>query len=118
MFDQFCQFRSLIRGSKEHLIVSIDIVKDKLHAFFGTAYGKTLWCRLIFTNDFIGYLRLVEQTELLLKQHRLKETIFGLEPTGNYHKPLAHWLIQHPGFDSHSHTKTVKRQHISQIQTE
>jgi transposase len=94
-FEQFCQFRSLIRGSKEHLIVGIDIAKDKHHAFFGTAYGKTLWRRLIFTNDFIGYLRLVEQTELLLKQHRLKEAVFGLEPTGNYHKPLAHWLIQH-----------------------
>jgi transposase len=94
-FEQFCQFRSLIRGSKEHLIVGIDIAKDKHHAFFGTAYGKTLWRRLIFTNDFIGYLRLVEQTELLLKQHRLKEAVLGLEPTGNYHKPLAHWLIQH-----------------------
>jgi transposase len=94
-FEQFCQFRSLIRRSKEHLIVGIDIAKDKHHAFFGTAYGKTLWRRLIFTNDFIGYLRLVEQTELLLKQHRLKEVVFGLEPTGNYHKPLAHWLIQH-----------------------
>lgn len=94
-FEQFCQFRSFIRGSKEHLIVGIDVAKDKHHAFFGTAYGKTLWRRLIFTNDFIGYLRLVEQTELLLKQHRLKEAIFGLEPTGNYHKPLAHWLIQH-----------------------
>jgi len=94
-FGQFCQFRGLIRGSKEHLIVGIDVAKDKHHAFFGTAYGKTLWRRLIFTNDFVGYLRLVEQTELLLKQHRLREVVFGLEPTGNYHKPLAHWLIQH-----------------------
>jgi transposase len=75
--------------------VGIDVAKDKHHAFFGTAYGKTLWRRLIFTNDFIGYLRLIEQTELLLKQYRLKEAVFGLEPTGNYHKPLAHWLIQH-----------------------
>ena len=94
-FNQFCQFRENIRGSRKHLIVGIDIAKDKHHAFFGTAYGKTLWRRLIFTNDFIGYQRLVEQTELLLKQHRLKEAVFGLEPTGNYHKPLAHWLIQH-----------------------
>jgi transposase len=94
-FEQFCQFRQIIRGSKEHLIVGIDIAKDKHHAFFGTAYGKTLWRRLIFTNDLIGYQRLVEQTELLLKQHQLKEAVFGLEPTGNYHKPLAQWLIQH-----------------------
>ena len=94
-FEQFCQFRRIIRGSREHLIVGIDIAKDKHHAFFGTAYGKTLWRRLIFTNDLIGYQRLVEQTGLLLQQHQLKEVVFGLEPTGNYHKPLAHWLIQH-----------------------
>jgi transposase len=93
-FEHFCQFRSIIRGSREHLIVGIDIAKDKHHAFFGTATGKTLWRRLIFTNDLIGYQRLIEQTESLLRQHQLKEAVFGLEPTGNYHKPLAHWLIR------------------------
>lgn len=94
-FDQFCQFRENIRGSRKHLIVGIDIAKDKHHAFFGTSYGKTLWRRLIFTNDLIGYQRLVDQTKLLLKQYQLKQAVFGLEPTGNYHKPLAHWLIRH-----------------------
>lgn len=94
-FEHFCQFRSRIRASKQHLIVGIDIAKDKHHAFFGTAYGKTLWRRLIFTNDLSGYNRLIEQVQVLLEQHQLKEVVFGLEPTGNYHKPLAHWLIQH-----------------------
>jgi transposase len=93
-FEQFCQFRENIRGSRKHLIVGIDIAKDKHHAFFGTAYGKTLWRRLIFTNDLVGYQRFIEQTKVLLKQYQLKEAVFGLEPTGNYHKPLANWLIQ------------------------
>jgi transposase len=93
-FEHFCQFRSNIRASRKHLIVGIDIAKDKHHAFFGTAYGKTLWRRLIFTNDLTGYCRLVEQVEVLIQQHQLKEVVFGLEPTSNYHKPLAHWLIQ------------------------
>ncbi len=97
-FEQFCQFRKIIRGSRKHLIVGIDIAKDKHHAFFGTAYGKTLWRRLIFTNDLTGYQRLLEQTELLLKQYQLEKVVFGLEPTGNYHKPLAYWLIRHNFF--------------------
>ena len=92
-FEQFCQFRSLIRGSKEHLIVGIDIAKDKHHAFFGTPQGKTLWRRLIFSNDLIGYQRLIEQVNTLLAQHQLQEVVFGMEPTSNYHKPLARWLI-------------------------
>jgi transposase len=93
-FEHFCQFRGNIRASRRHLIVGIDIAKDKHHAFFGTAYGKTLWRRLIFTNDLVGFKRLIEQVEVLLQQHQLSKVAFGLEPTGNYHKPLAHWLIQ------------------------
>lgn len=92
-FAEFCQFRAKIRSSKNHLIVGFDIGKDKHHAFFGTAYGKTLLRRLIFDNNIQGYQRLTEQVNTLLSQNELEQVVFGLEPTGNYHKPLAHWLI-------------------------
>jgi transposase len=74
--------------------VGIDVAKDKHHAFFGTAYGKTLLRRLLFDNDNKGYLRLIEQTNALMHQHQLNNIVFGVEPTGNYHKPLANWLIE------------------------
>ena len=93
-FSRFSQFRKNIRGSKTHLIVGIDIAKDRHHAFFGTAYGKTLWRRLVFSNDITGYSRLIEQGRALLSQYQLKDVVFGMEPTSNYHKPLAHWLIK------------------------
>jgi transposase len=93
-YNYFCQFRSTIRSSRHHLIVGIDIAKDKHHAFFGTAYGKTLWKRLLFGNDKKGYMRLIEQVNALMSQHQLEQVIFGMEPTGNYHKPLANWLIE------------------------
>ncbi|MBA3034898.1 MAG: IS110 family transposase [Desulfobacterium sp.] len=92
-FNDFCQFRTNIRSSKHHLIVGLDIGKDKHHAFFGTAYGKTLLRRLIFENNIQGYQRLAEHVTALLSQNQLEQVIFGLEPTGNYHKPLARWLI-------------------------
>ena len=93
-YKDFCQFRNAVRGSESHMIVGIDVAKDKHRAFFGTPRGKTLWRRMIFTNDITGYRRLMEQTDVLLSQNQLKHAVFGLEPTGNYHKPLAHWLIQ------------------------
>jgi hypothetical protein len=37
-----------IRGSKDYLIVGIDVAKDEHKAFFGTANGKTLLKRLSF----------------------------------------------------------------------
>lgn len=93
-YDLFCQLREKIRGSRDYLLVGIDIAKTKHHAFFGTATGKTLWRKLIFPNDIFGCQRLMEQVEMLMEQYKLKHIVFGLEPTGNYHKPLAHWLIK------------------------
>ena len=49
---------------------------------------------MLFTNDLVGYQRLVEQAETLSSQYKLDEVVFGLEPTSNYHKPLADWLIR------------------------
>jgi len=92
--EQFRQLKKGIRGSKEHLIVGIDVAKDKHKAFFGTASGKTLLKRLVFENTSEGFERLLIQTEALKVQHGLTKTVFGLEPTANYHKPLGEFLIK------------------------
>ena len=36
----FRQLREEIRGSREYLIVGIDVAKEKHHAFFGTAQAR------------------------------------------------------------------------------
>lgn len=92
-FAEFCQLRTEIRSSSQHLLVGIDVAKDKHHAFFGTATGKTLWRRLLFDNTIMGFQSLMEQVNMLCAEHRLSHVVFGLEPTGNYHKSLAQWLV-------------------------
>jgi hypothetical protein len=89
----FRQLKKEIRGSKDYLIVGIDIAKDKHDAFFGTAQGKTLWRRLVFDNSIEGFNKLRNQVEALKVQHDLKRIVFGMEPTANYHKPLGEHLI-------------------------
>jgi len=91
--EEFRQLQKEIRGSKEHLIVGIDVAKDRHSAFFGTATGKTLFRRLVFGNDREGFERLLLQAEAMRVQHGLKKVVFGLEPTANYHKPLGEHLI-------------------------
>ena len=91
---EFRQLKQEIRGSKHHLIVGIDVAKERHHAFFGTATGKTLFRRLVFENNKEGFGRLLIQAEAIAVQHRLRKVVFGLEPTANYHKPLAEHLIQ------------------------
>ena len=93
--EQFRQLKEQIRGSEEYLIVGIDISKNQHHAFFGTPNGITLKRRFIFKNDFNGFLSLLSMTEALRDQNGLSHIVFGMEPTGNYHKPLGMFLISH-----------------------
>jgi transposase len=63
--EEFRQLRQEIRQSEKHLIVGIDIAKEHHHAFFGTAMGKTLLRRFVFSNDGEGFRKLLDQTETL-----------------------------------------------------
>ena len=49
--EEFRQFRKEVRGSREYLLVGIDVAKEKHYAFFGMATGKTLLRRLILENN-------------------------------------------------------------------
>jgi len=91
---EFRQLKKEIRGSREHLIVGIDVAKERHNAFFGTATGKTLLRRLVFENTREGFERVLIQVEAIKVQHGLRKAVFGLEPTANYHKPLGEHLIK------------------------
>ena len=92
--EEFRQLRKEIRHSEEHLIVGIDIGKEHHHAFFGTATGKTLLRRLVFSNHGEGFRKLLDQAEALGVRHGLRKVVYGMEPTGNYHKPLGEYLVR------------------------
>src|SRR3972149_7134030 len=92
--EEFRQLREEIRHSEQYLIVGIDVGKDRHHAFFGTATGKTLLKRFVFDNTYEGFRQLLDQTEALRVQHGLKKVVYGMEPTANYHKPLGEYLIK------------------------
>ncbi len=91
---EFWQLKNEIRGSRQHLIVGIDVAKERHNAFFGTATGRTLHKGLVFDNTIEGFQKLLTVTEALKVQHDLAKVIFGLEPTANYHKPLGEHLIK------------------------
>ncbi len=91
---EFRQLKKGIRSSKEHLIVGIDIAKDKHHAFFGTPTGKVLLKRLVFENTMDGFERLLTYVESEKVKNGLEKVAFGFEPTANYHKPLGEYLVE------------------------
>jgi len=91
---QYCQIVKEITGSDQYLVVGIDVGKDKHHAFMGTPTGKSLLRKLIFENNIDGFSRLLKTADAIKVQNGLSKIIYGLEPTGNYHKPLARHLIR------------------------
>lgn len=91
---EFRQVKKEIRGSDRHLIVGIDVAKEKHNAFFGTATGKALHRGVTFDNTIEGFRKLLTLTESLKVQYDLTKVIFGVEPTANYHKPLGEHLIE------------------------
>lgn len=91
---EFRQLKKEIRGSEQHLIVGIDVAKEKHHAFFGNATGKSLLRRLIFNNSRNGFETLVNLTESFLSREVLSQVVFGVEPTADYHKALSEFLIK------------------------
>ena len=92
--EEFRQLKKEIRGCGEYLIVGIDVAKEKHHAFFGNATGKTLIKRLVFDNTIEGFRKLRVQVEAIQTARSLPKVVFGLEPTANYHKPLGEHLIK------------------------
>ncbi len=90
----FRQMKQEIRGAEEYLLVGIDVAKDHHDAFFGSARGRTLLRKLVFTTTQEGFAKLCLHAEALKVQHGLKKIAFGMEPTANYHKPLGEYLIK------------------------
>ncbi len=91
--EQYCQIVNEITGSDQYMVVGIDVGKDKHHAFVGTARGICLFKKMVFENNLDGFARLLTTVDQLKTQNCLEKIVYGLEPTGNYHKPLARHLI-------------------------
>jgi len=92
--EQFCQIVNEIYGSEAYLVVGIDVAKEKHYAFMGTATGHTLQRKLIFENNIEGFRRLLKVADQIKTQNGLCKVVYGLEPTGNYYKPLGRHLIR------------------------
>jgi transposase len=92
--EEFRQFKKQIRGSRDYLIVGLDIAKRKHHAFFGDANGRTLLKGLTVENSAEGFAHLLTTVYFYMDREGFDRVVFGLEPTSVYHKPLAEHLVR------------------------
>lgn len=74
------------------LIVGVDIAKNTHWARFTDYRGIPLGKALKVSNNKAGFENILTTIKNVCKQKGLPKVILGLEPTGHYWKPLAHYL--------------------------
>jgi transposase len=77
------------------LIVGVDIAKNTHWARFTDYRGIPLGKALKVSNNKAGFKNILTTIKGVGKQNDLPNVILGLEPTGHYWKPLAHYLTSH-----------------------
>ena len=63
--ERFRKLKKEVRGSEKHLLVGIDVAKEKHIAFFGTATGKTLFKGFVFENSKQGFEKLLTEADAI-----------------------------------------------------
>jgi transposase len=77
------------------LIVGADIAKELQWARFTDHRGIELGKAIKFNNSKDGFENILASIETTCKLKGLSKVIVGMEPTGHYWKPLAHFLRMH-----------------------
>lgn len=77
------------------LIVGVDIAKELHWARFTDHRGIEIGKAVKFNNSKDGFANILASIETTCKLKELSKVIVGMEPTGHYWKPLAHYLRMH-----------------------
>ena len=91
--EQFRQLKNDLVSGKEHLIIGIDVSKKKSVACITNNNKRCYVKKFDFSNTFEGITALMKKVIEIQNQTKISKVVYGLEPTGNYHKPLASFLL-------------------------
>jgi len=90
--EQFRQVKAEIRKNKENLLIGVDVSKmSSVACLYNTEKGVLLK-KYIVQHNIDGFKRFIHTIEQIMEINMIKNVIVGVEPTGNYHKPLCEFL--------------------------
>jgi len=86
----------LLKITNATLIVGVDIAKQVQWARFTDYRGVEIGKAIRFENDRAGFENIIARIEIIRNNNVMRYTfdnvLIGMEPTGHYWKPLAHYL--------------------------
>ena len=90
--ERFRQIKNELRKNHNFLLIGIDVSKNTHVACIMNSLKNVYHKKFRFPNNSEGINSLVSATDAIMRKNNYTEIVFALEPTGNYHKPLANYL--------------------------
>ena len=90
--EQFRQVKSGIRRNKNYLIVGIDASKKSSVGCFYNIEKGVLLKKYHINHNLEDFQKFTCKIKRIMKINNFQKVIIGIEPTGNYHKPLSEYL--------------------------
>ena len=92
--ELYRQLKLNIRSNPKILIVGIDVSKDSSVACVADGTKHVYLKKFKFPNSVEGLNSIMHSVENIKQKHSKDIAVWALEPTGNFHKPIAHFLIK------------------------
>ncbi|MBI4846529.1 MAG: IS110 family transposase [Candidatus Omnitrophica bacterium] len=90
--ERFRQTKNQLRKNHNFLLVGIDVSKN-LHVACIMSASKDIYHKKFrFSNHSEGISSMLSTIDVIKQKDNYTGLVFALEPTGNYHKPLANYL--------------------------
>jgi len=92
--DQFRQLKEMLcQQPAQVIILGLDIGKNNSVACIADGKKTIMIKKMKISNTKSGLERLKEQVMMIKNTNSKKHVVIGLEPTGNYHKPIANYFL-------------------------
>ena len=106
--NRFRQIKNELKGKHDFLLVGIDVSKNSHVACVMDTFKHIYNKKFRFTNSVNGINLMLKTVTFIKQKNNKKDIIFALEPTGNYHKPLANYLYNLKYMICYASTVAVK----------
>ncbi|MFH1777388.1 MAG: transposase, partial [Candidatus Omnitrophota bacterium] len=90
--ERFRQIKNELRKNNNFLLIGIDVGKDSHVACMMDSQKHIYYKNFRFANSANGICLMLKKAAVIKQKSNISKIIFAIEPTGNYHKPLAHYL--------------------------
>jgi len=90
--ERFRQIKNELRKNHDFLLVGIDVSKNSHVACIMNSSKYIYHKKFRFSNHLEGITSMLATCGEIKQKDNYTELVFALEPTGNYHKPLANYL--------------------------